>query len=99
MPTDTEISTMETFVEVLKPIVDITEAIGGEKLATVSTIKALLHELLLMHLIFKKYRHSSSKNNLKVMLNDLKSRYDTVELNKNCLVKLVCWILDSRLCL
>jgi len=38
MPTDTEVSTMETLVEVLKPIVDITEAFGGEKLASISTI-------------------------------------------------------------
>ena len=41
---------METFVEVLKPIVDITEAIGGEKLVTISMIKPLLHKLLSMHL-------------------------------------------------
>ena len=65
MPTDTEVSTMGAFVEVLKPIVDITEAIGGEKLVTISTIKPLLHKLLLMHLIEKKYRHTSSKNSQK----------------------------------
>ena len=53
MPTDTEVSTMGAFVEVLKPIVDITEAIGGENLVTISTIKPLLHKLLLMHLIEK----------------------------------------------
>jgi len=53
MPTDTEVSTMETFVEALKPIVDITEAIGGEKLVTISMIKPLLHILLSMHLIEK----------------------------------------------
>ena len=30
MPTDTEISTMEIFTEVLKPVVEITEAIGSD---------------------------------------------------------------------
>ena len=42
---------MEIFLEVLKPIVEITEAIGGEKLVTISTIKPLLHKLLSKHLI------------------------------------------------
>ena len=44
---------MEIFVEVLKPIVEITEAIGGEKLVTISTIKLLPHKLLSKHLIEK----------------------------------------------
>ena len=38
MPSEAEIKVMETFVEVLKPIVEITEAIGGDKLVTISTI-------------------------------------------------------------
>jgi len=46
IPTDTEVSTMEIFLGVLKPIVDITEAIGGEKLVAIFTIKPLLHKLL-----------------------------------------------------
>ena len=53
MPTDTEVSTMEIFLGVLKRIVDITEAIGGEKLVTISTIKPLLHKLLSVHLTVK----------------------------------------------
>jgi len=48
IPTDTEVSTMEIFLGVFKPTVDITEAIGGEKLVTISTIKPLLHKLLSM---------------------------------------------------
>ena len=34
MPTNTEISTMEAFVDVMKPIVEITEKIRGEKQVT-----------------------------------------------------------------
>ena len=53
MPSDTKISTIEIFLEVFKPIVEITEAIGGEKLLIISTIKPLLHKLLSQHLIEK----------------------------------------------
>jgi len=53
IPTNTEVSTMEIFLGVLKPIVDITEAIGGEKLVTISMIKPLLHKLFSMHLTEK----------------------------------------------
>ena len=41
MPTDTEISTMEAFVDVMKPIVKIAEKIGGEKQLTISAVKLL----------------------------------------------------------
>ena len=53
MPSGTEISTIEIFLEVFKPIVEITEAIGGEKLLIISTTKPLLHKLLSKHLIEK----------------------------------------------
>jgi len=48
--------------EVFKPIVDITEAVGGEKLVTISTIKPLLHKLLSMHLIEKNTDTALAKN-------------------------------------
>ena len=38
MPDDEEIKTMETFLEVLKPIVEITEAIGGEFAASYQNV-------------------------------------------------------------
>ena len=41
---------MEMLLEVLKPIVEITEAMGGEKLVTISTIKPLLYKFLLKDL-------------------------------------------------
>ena len=37
MPTDTEFSTLQEFVSIMKPLVEITEAIGAEKWITVST--------------------------------------------------------------
>ena len=46
MPTDKEFSTMEEFVEVMKPLVDITEALGAHKWVTISTVRQLLHKLL-----------------------------------------------------
>ena len=45
MPTDRDFSTMELFVEVMKPLVDITEALGAQKFVTISTVRALLYKL------------------------------------------------------
>ena len=41
MPSDTEMSVMEAFVEVMKPIAQITETIGGEKQATLSAVRPI----------------------------------------------------------
>ena len=46
MPSDTEFAVMETYVQVMKPLVTITEAIGAQKWVTISTIHPLLHKLL-----------------------------------------------------
>jgi len=46
MPTDIESKTLEHFVEVMKPFVDITEALGAETWVTVSTLTPLLHKIL-----------------------------------------------------
>ena len=91
MPNDTEFSTMEIFLEVLKPIVEITEAIDGEKLVTISTIKPLLHKLLSKHLIEQPSDKTTLTKTLKnVILTDLNSRYNDTEvknlLNKACLL-------------
>ena len=45
MPTDGEISTLEAFVEVMKPIAQITETMGGEKKVTLS-VRPLICKLL-----------------------------------------------------
>ena len=50
MPSDTEFTVMECYKDVMKPLVDVTEAIGGGKYVTVSVIRPLLHKLLNVHL-------------------------------------------------
>lgn len=74
MPTDAEITKMEVFLEVMKPLVLITEAMGGEKWVSLSSVRPLLYKL-------SKYleRESSDppfKTSLKrAILSDLKGRY------------------------
>ena len=46
MPTDDEFTTLESYCKVMKPLVDITEAIGAEKWVTISTVRPLLYKLL-----------------------------------------------------
>ena len=68
------------FIEVLKPIVELTEAIGGEKLVTISTIRPLLHKLMSVHLV-EKFSDGRLPKTLKdVLLTDLKARYTTTKL-------------------
>ena len=43
MPSDTEFTTLELFVKVMKPLVDITEAIGAERWVTISVVRPLLY--------------------------------------------------------
>ena len=50
MPSHAEVTAMETFVEVMEPIVKITEAMGGQKWVTVSSVKPLLHQLSFKYL-------------------------------------------------
>ena len=45
MPTDSEISAMYSFVEFMKPFVQMTEAIGGEKWVTISSVRPLIHKI------------------------------------------------------
>ena len=80
MPSEAEIKVMETFIEVLKPIVEITEAIGDEKLVTISTTRPLLHKLMSIHLVEKSSDGQLPKTLKYVLLTDLKARYTTTEL-------------------
>ncbi|XP_065895974.1 E3 SUMO-protein ligase ZBED1-like [Dysidea avara] len=50
MPTDGEFKTLEHLVKVMKPFVDITEALGAEKWVTVSTLTPLLYKILNVYL-------------------------------------------------
>ena len=46
MPTDSEFINMELFVNTMKPIVDITEALGAQKYVIISMLGPLLYKLL-----------------------------------------------------
>ena len=50
MPNDAEIIAMEAFVEVMTPLVEITETIGGGKWVTLSVVRPLLCKLTKKHL-------------------------------------------------
>ena len=86
MPSDAEISTMETFLEVLQPIMEITETLGDEKLVTISAITPLLYKLLSIHLVENSSDSSLAKTMKKIMMGDLKDRYNDVMslINKAC---------------
>ena len=83
MPSDAEYSSMETFLQVLQPVVEITETLGGEKL---SAVRPLLHKLLSIHLIEKPSDSSLAKEIKKILMIDLKDRYDNIMslINKAC---------------
>ena len=46
MSTDIEFSNIELFIQVMKPIVEITEALGAQQYVTISMLRPLLHKLL-----------------------------------------------------
>ena len=58
MPSETEFQAMETFVEVTKPIAEITSVVGAEKWVTISAVHPLLYKLLHVHLTEK---HSDTR--------------------------------------
>ena len=88
MPTDTEISTMEDFVDVMKPIVEITEKIGGERQVTVSAVRPLVHKLLTNYLDITAEDSCVKKEIKKTVKLDLESHYQDTQvgelLNKAC---------------
>jgi len=75
MPSDAEFSTMENYVEIMKPLVDITEANGLEKWVTIFTIRPLLHMLLRVNLASKPADTTQQKAIKSAMHSDLKQRY------------------------
>jgi len=46
MSSDGDFSTLETFVKVMKPLVEITEDIGAEKWITITVVWLVIHKLL-----------------------------------------------------
>ena len=72
MPSDAEFSTMEAYVDVMKPLVTITEAIGAEKWVTISTVRPILYKLLNSHLEEAPTDTQLCKKMKSAMLTDLK---------------------------
>ena len=58
MPTDNEFKTLGCFVQVMKPFVDITEALGAEKWATISALTPLFPCLDQSHVIVSEFKCS-----------------------------------------
>ena len=46
MPSDAEFSSLDIFVKVMKPLVDITEDIGAEKWVTISVVQLIVHKII-----------------------------------------------------
>ena len=62
MPSDSEFDNMEKYVIVMKPLVEITEAIWYR---TVGHHRSLLHKLLHMHLVAKSTDSKTDRINFK----------------------------------
>ena len=75
MPSDSEFDTMEKYVIVMKPLVEITEAIGAEQWVTISTLRPLLHKLLHVHLVGKSTDSKIESALKNTMRSDLQNRY------------------------
>ncbi len=75
MPTDSEFKTLEEFISTMKPLVDITEAIGAEKWVTVSTLQPILSKLLKTHFVPIVTYSLLVKTMKRTMLEDLKYWY------------------------
>ena len=75
MPSDSEFVVLEEFIETMKPVVEITEAIGGEKWVTISTVRPLLHKLLEVHLKCEKQDSKLTKDMKTAMIENLTERY------------------------
>ena len=75
-PSEEEFSSMEVYIEVMKPMVIITEAaIGAQQWVTISTLRPLLHKLLKSHLIEKSNDKSVAKKMKSEMRTNVSIRY------------------------
>ena len=59
----------------MKPLVEITEAIGAEQWVTISTLRPLLHKLLHVHLVGKSTNSKIESALKNTMRSDLQNRY------------------------
>ena len=75
MPSDSKFIILEEFIATMKPIVEITEAIGREKWVTISTVRPLLHKLLEDYLNCKPLDSKLKKDMKTAMVDSLAGRY------------------------
>ena len=91
MPTDSEFKILEHFVKVIKPFVKITEALGAEKLVTISSLTPQLYKI---HLIVTTDDDRVVVSMKEAMYHDLDGAF-----NVWYEIKLLFWMLDSSFCL
>ena len=63
------------YVTVMKPLVELTEAIGAEQWVTISTLRLLLHKLLHVHLVGKSTDSKIESGLKNTMHSDLQNDY------------------------
>ena len=66
---------MEEFVVLMKPLVDITEAVGADEWITISTLRPILHKLLNAHFVHDANDSQLTKSMKRVLSGDLSERY------------------------
>ena len=87
MPSEVEFAAMESFIKILKPLVEITETMGGQKWVTISAVRPFLYKLL--HISFNTTSNDTplEKSIKESLKNNLSGRYSekTMDLlNKAC---------------
>ena len=75
MPSDSEFTTLEVFTKVMKPLVQITEAIGAEKWVTISAVRPLLYKLLSVLFVIGEEDTKLEKSMKLAMHSNLSHRY------------------------
>ena len=92
MPSDEEFTNMEQFLEVMRPLFEITEALGAQKWVTVSTIRPLLHQL------FNKFLKSMPSESRLAKLRKQKMQHNLINQYTGSIVDLlnVATFLDPR---
>ena len=73
MPSDVEITAMETFLVVMQPFVQITELMGAKKWVTLSEVRPLLYKIINKHLVDAPSDSRLKRVLKKAIPNDLKT--------------------------
>jgi len=74
-PSDTKLAAMSDYLSVMKPLVQTTEGLGGEKWVTITMVRPLLHKLLNVHLKSLPTDSNLQKSMKKAMLDNLSGCY------------------------